>query len=298
MKRITERYHITDTHIMHKFFDRDEISKKRLKSVLDCVCSFEIKPAFIAITGDLTEWGGNIISGALNCQAFISCFYKKEGQLFADTNYTIPVYTTPGNHDYLFSRNLNNYLKYIKNEEMYIINSNNISLFFINSGAHYYAEPDDWLDINGNGLCNYTINWLENSLNNCSSKYKIILMHHPAVNKRNKQGEMIEIIANNREKFIDLCESYNIDLVLTGHIHDAIVYDNSEKIYNEFPINCSQFNTLFVQSDDCKQGGHYRNVTISGNDIWLENSEELNVSSVNIKYNNNLHYYNTFQKFF
>lgn len=279
--------HITDTHIMHKFFDRNEISKKKLKSVLDRVCSFENKPAFVVITGDLTEWGGNKISGALNCQVFASCLYKKDGQFYADVNYSIPIYTTPGNHDYCFNRNLYNYLKYIKNEENYIINYKDISLFFINSGPNYYAEPDDWLDLYGNGLCNCTIEWLNNSLNNCSSRHKIILMHHPAINKRNNQGEMTDVIAYNREKFIELCESYNVDIVLTGHTHDAIVFNSDEKILDELPINCSQFNTLFVQSDDCKQGVHYRNVTISGNDIWLEKSEKLNVNLENIKCSNN-----------
>jgi predicted MPP superfamily phosphohydrolase len=278
--------HITDTHIMHKFFDHNEISKKKLKSVLNYICSFENKPAFIAITGDLTEWGGSKISGALNCQEFTSCFYKKDGQFYADANYSIPVYTTPGNHDYCFNRNLNNYLKYIKNEENYIVSYKDTNLFFINSGPNYYEEPDDWLDTLGNGLCNYTMEWINNSLNNCSSIHKIILMHHPVINKRNNQGEMTDVIAYNREKFIELCETHNVNIVLTGHTHYAIVFNSDEKILNEFPINCSQFNTLFVQSDDCKQGLHYRNVTISGNDIWLEKSEQLNVNSENIEYYN------------
>jgi predicted MPP superfamily phosphohydrolase len=289
--------HITDTHIMHNFFDRNEISKERLKSVLNRVCSFENKPAFIVITGDLTEWGGSRISGVLNCQAFVSCLYNNGGQFYVDANYSIPVYTTPGNHDYCFSRNINNYLKYIKREEQYIINYKDISLFFINSGSNYYSEPNDWLDLDGNGLCNCTIEWLNDSLNNCSSRHKIILMHHPAINKRNKQGEMTDVIAYNREKFIELCESFNIELVLTGHTHDSIVFNSNEKIFDELPINCSQFSTLFVQSDDCKQGLHYRNVTISGNDVWLEKSEELNAYTENFREKNNLQYY-TFQNIF
>ena len=122
-------------------------------------------------------------------------------------------------------------------------------------------------------------------------------MHHPVINKRNKQGEMTEVIAYNRERFIELCESYNVELVLTGHTHEAIVFNSKEKIFDELPINCSEFNTLFVQSDDCKQGLHYRNVTISGNDVWLEKSEELNSYSENVKDNNNLLYY-IFQNIF
>jgi predicted MPP superfamily phosphohydrolase len=89
---------ITDTHVMHKIFDRNEISKNRFMYVLSKICSFDNKPAFIVITGDLTEWAGNYISGAFNCLAFTSCLYKKDGQFYADENYSIPVYTTPGNH--------------------------------------------------------------------------------------------------------------------------------------------------------------------------------------------------------
>jgi len=33
---------------------------------------------------------------------------------------------------------------------------------------------------------------------------------------------------------------------------------------------------LFVQSDDCKEGVHYRNISIVGNDIWIEQSQEIN----------------------
>jgi predicted MPP superfamily phosphohydrolase len=50
---------ITDTHVMHKMFNRNEISKNRFRSVLTHICSFDNKPAFIVITGDLTNWGGS-----------------------------------------------------------------------------------------------------------------------------------------------------------------------------------------------------------------------------------------------
>ena len=268
---------ITDTHVMNKIFDSKEISKNRFKSVLTHICSFDNKPAFIVITGDLTEWGGNWISGALNCLAFASCLYKKDGQFYADENYSITVYTTPGNHEYYFNRNLKNYHRFIENDDHYIVNHSNVSLFFMNSGPSYYEELYNWINnIDGNGLCNCDIQWLESALDNCSSTYKIALMHHPSINFRNKNGEMHDVIARNREAFIDLCEEYNVDLVLTGHSHDSRVFDSSEFLYDfNNSLNCSLYSTLFVQTDDCKQGIHYRNVTFTGNDIWLENSVEV-----------------------
>ena len=68
--------HITDTHVMHRLFDRDESTQKTFKSAIETAISFDEKPAFIVITGDLCEWGGSGISGALNCQAFVNCLYK------------------------------------------------------------------------------------------------------------------------------------------------------------------------------------------------------------------------------
>jgi len=268
---------ITDTHVMHKIFDRNEISKNRLKIVLAHICSFDNKPAFIVITGDLTEWGGSWISGALNCLAFTSCFYKKDNQFYADENYSIPIYTTPGNHDYNLNRNLGNYHRFIKNDERYIVNYSNVSLFFMNSGPNYYGDLYDWLhNIDGAGLYDYDIQWLESALGNCSFNYRIVLMHHPAINSRVNNGEMHGVIARNREAFIDLCEEYNVDLVLTGHTHNSKVFDSNEHYYDfNNSLNCSLYPTLFVQTDDCKEGIHYRNVSLIGNDIWIENSVEL-----------------------
>ena len=143
--------HLTDTHIKHRLFDINEKTKDRLSKVINHISSFENKPAFIVITGDLTEWGGSGITGALNCMAFADCFYEKDGQLYADQNLSIPVYTTPGNHDYCFNRNLENYHKFIDinhidENDRYIVSYENISLFFMDSGPNYYLNPFTWFD--------------------------------------------------------------------------------------------------------------------------------------------------------
>ncbi len=271
--------HLTDTHIKHKLFDINENTKARLSTVIEHIISFEKKPAFIVITGDLTEWGGSGFTGALNCMAFADCYYELDGQLYADEELSIPVYTTPGNHDYIYNRNLKNYHKFIdKNhvdeKDRYIITHENVSLFFMDSGPNYFLNPFTWFDICGKGLYNCDIEWLDDALNNSEQK-KIVLMHHPAVNKRNKWGFIGGVIINNRQNFIDLCEKYDAELVLAGHTHNAVVYDGNVNLYEDFPLNCSLYSTLYVQSDDCKQGIHYRNISIIGDDIWLEESVEL-----------------------
>jgi 3',5'-cyclic AMP phosphodiesterase CpdA len=289
---------LADTHIRHKLFDFRETTKERLTTVIDYILSFEKKPAFIVITGDLTEWGGNIITGALNCIAFADCFFEKENQLYADEDFTIPVYTTPGNHDYCLSGNLKNYNKFIDKKHgdvknRYNITYGDIKLFFMDSGPNHYLHPRYWTDIIGDGLYDCDIAWLENELNSCAYDKKIILMHHPAINTRRDNGDMGGVIFRNREEFIELCETHNVELVLAGHTHTSKIFDADEVVYDDYPINSSLYSTLYVQSDDCKQGINYRNISIQGDDIWIESSKEISYS-VNQQ---DVYSYSLFEKF-
>jgi 3',5'-cyclic AMP phosphodiesterase CpdA len=276
---------ITDTHVMHKLFDKNESSIKRFKSVIENVTNFENKPAFIVITGDLCEWGGNGVTGFLNCKTFVDCLYKNNNLLYADPGFSIPVYTTPGNHDHLcknsFKKNsLRNYHFFIDGNHIvdcdrYVVKVNDLSLFFMDSGSNYILEPWKWLYVLGNGLFYDDILWLEEKLSTCETEHKIVLMHHPSVNIRNENNVMIEVIARNRVRFIELCENYDVELVLCGHTHTSMVFDSNEILYEKLSLNCSIYPTLFVQTDDCKQGVHYRNVSLINNDIWLGECKEL-----------------------
>jgi predicted MPP superfamily phosphohydrolase len=266
--------HLTDTHIRHKIVDFAESTTEKLTTVLDKIKSFNNPPAFIVITGDLCEWAGSDSIGALNCQAFLSCFYENNDQLYADSNLTIPVYTTPGNHDYVISRNLVNYhtyidKKHIEEEDRYIITYGNVSLFFMDSGPNYYLNPFIIFEWHGVGLYDDDIDWLEEELSNCVSEYKIILMHHPAV------GEKQDLFIKNREAFVELCEDNNVEIVLAGHTHNAKIFDVNLNKYETFPLNCSNHSTLYVQTDDCKQGIHFRNISYTENNLLIEGNEEL-----------------------
>ena len=262
--------HITDTHILHKIFDRNEDRVEKLQTLIDHINSFDKKPAFVVITGDLVEWGSGII-GRLNYKTLINCFNENSGQYYLDTDLSIPIYFTPGNHDYYFNWNLINYHRFIDNDHIIendrytlTFEEQNLTLFFMDSGCHYILKP---FDILGGGLTRFDITWLEESLDECKSKYKIILMHYPAVN-----WGQYDVIARNRETFIELCEAYNVELVLTGHTHVARVFDKDKNFYHNdiLPLNCSQYSTLYVQTDACKEGSYYRNISIINNDIWLK----------------------------
>jgi len=273
---------LTDTHIKHKIIDFKERTTNQLRTVIEKINSFDNPPAFVVITGDLCEWAGSDPLGALNCKAFVSCFYKDGNQLYLDSELTIPVYTTPGNHDYVITRNLKNYHKYIdknhlEEEDRYNITYGDVTLYFMDSGPNYYSDPKIIFEWWGEGLYDEDIEWLDNQLSICKTSKKIVLMHHPAV------GESGPLFVRNREEFIELCESYDVEVVLAGHTHIDRIYDSNINKYKERPLNCSNYTTLYVQSDDCKQGIHYRNISIIGNDIWLESSIELNIEKNTLK---------------
>jgi UDP-2,3-diacylglucosamine pyrophosphatase LpxH len=237
---------------------------------LDTVCSFEPKPAFVVITGDLMHWGGNYVSGALNCRAFVGCFHQKDGQLYADAKYVVPVYTTPGNHDFFFVRNLNNYHRLIKNEDRYIVNYSGTSLFFMTSGPAFFDG--------GAGLYDDDMMWLEHALDVCNSSLKFVLVHHPAVNERDEQGKMEGVLSRNRDAFVVECEAHHVELVLNGHTHHSIVYDGNESTYNDtIAMNCSIYPTLFVQTDDCSDNINYRNVSVIQGMMWLGSTVRIHV---------------------
>jgi 3',5'-cyclic AMP phosphodiesterase CpdA len=274
--------HITDTHVASSWYDHNETRKHWLISLLQYVTSFETPPAFVVITGDLVEWGEGFF-GALNYYTFTQCFYQHDTQLYADKNCSIPVYFTPGNHDYYPYRELCNYHLFVnrihsKDHDHYVITFKNLSLFFMNSGPNSYATYSDKLNSLAVGLTNNDIAWLDEHLHDCSTAHKIILMHHPAINLRNQDGVMYDVFIHNREQFIDLCTKYDVDAVLAGHTHEARVFDAEEHLYENLPMNTSMYPTLFVQSDDCKEGVHYRNISLLGNDIWIEPSVEVNVT--------------------
>jgi hypothetical protein len=146
----------------------------------------------------------------------------------------------------------------------------------MDSGPNSYATPSDRANSLSIGLADDDINWLNEKLSNCTTNHKIVLMHHPAINIRNENGGLFDVFIRNRETFIEVCEQYDVDVVLAGHTHEPRVFDSEEHLYENLPINCSNYSTLFVQSDDCKEGVHYRNISMVGNDIWIEQNQEMN----------------------
>jgi 3',5'-cyclic AMP phosphodiesterase CpdA len=278
--------HMTDTHLQNESFGNihNGYSKDRLLNVLNEINSFNNKPVFVVITGDLVEWGTGE-SGTLNYETLVSCFFKNDNQFYIDSGLNIPVYFTPGNHDYYHYWNLNNYHKYINHDRRYTIVYEDLTLFFIDSGPHYIKKPEYWLDVFARGLEDEDLKWLEDGFNSCTSSHKIVLMHHPAINDRETNGEMKDVLLYNRIDFIELCEQYNVDVVLTGHTHKSRVFDSYENLYSSYPINTEQYSTLFVHTkankvdDENKPDCNYRNISIIDNVIWIEEDVSVGITA-------------------
>ncbi|EMR73783.1 putative phosphohydrolase [Thermoplasmatales archaeon SCGC AB-539-N05] len=282
---------ITDPHIRFPLFDKIHFfngekldSKEKFETVINYVISFEPKPAFVVITGDVVDWAsGN--SGILNCLTFVGCLHKEDNQLYADEACSIPVYVIPGNHDYRRTTSLSNYYQYIDpnhsvRNNKFTVTHQNVCLFFLDSGHDYILQPKDWIKVQGSGLWSWDIKWLRDELENCNAEHKIILMHHPAVNWFVNLFKK-DVIHRNRRTFIRLCDDYDVELVLAGHTHKARVFSTENFIPKHYcneilPLNCSQYSSLYVQTASCVEDWAYRNISVKSNHVWLEKCEYVN----------------------
>jgi len=167
-------------------------------------------------------------------------------------------------------------------------------LYFMDSGPNYYSDPKIIFEWHGEGLDDDDILWLEDELLNCTTSNKIVLMHHPAV------GEAQDLFIKNKDSFVQLCENNNVDIVLAGHTHNDKIYDYDLNKYDNRPLNCSNYSTLYVQSDDCKEGMHYRNISFINEHFFIGESVELS-NTVDIKSESYVYeniYFNVLEKKF
>lgn len=130
---------------------------------------------------------------------------------------------------------------------------------------------DGWCDkyVCSTGLDDFQIDMLDSWLLNTVATNKIVFMHHPAIDDH-------QMISNNRDEFIQICEENNVNVVLTGHMHQSHIYDslfNTTKDYeytseSENGLLCNK--TYFVQTDDCAaQDTGYRIITANESNVTI-----------------------------
>ncbi|MCZ7399472.1 MAG: DUF2341 domain-containing protein [Candidatus Methanoperedens sp.] len=219
------------------------------------------KLSFILITGDLVQYD-----------------YKDFFIAFRNIlkGISIPVNTTPGNHDrrdIIIGDNLSNYNDYIKPISNPSTPDNNYSFDYkgyrfigLDSGPDDSRSPDNTPE--STGLSNDQMARLRGEFNN--SAPKIVFMHHPVISEipffkssgDGAPGGNDGTISLNRWNFINYTRDSNVQLVLTGHSHDDLIFD----ISGNFAANSSSNRPLFIQTrsatKDENNGSGYRIVEV------------------------------------
>lgn len=242
------------------------------------------KPAFVMATGDITNIGNSGPYGMypmLTQNLFPGLILNPGiGEYFIDSAQTIPIYFTPGNHDYYTTlipptnnTTLVYYTKYIAPDTDYVVAKNNAVIICMRSG---YDDDRPFIpDYNitnpeGSGFSVSQCAWLRSVLKANSSKKKIIVFHHPAVDAAGTDYDGSPTSAtildtadgsllNNRTTFLNICDSNHVDIVLNGHVHQNVVANRKGQVIDE---NCDTCGTRYVQTGPAFEGS-FRVITVT-----------------------------------
>jgi 3',5'-cyclic AMP phosphodiesterase CpdA len=210
--------------------------------------------------------------------------YPAPGDYFIDAGRTIPMYFTPGNHEYYTNlippetdTNLAYYSKHVSPDEDYFIVKGYAVLLFLRSGwddnRSILVDPD--IDNpEGSGLTPGQCQWVRNTLHTYSNKRKIIIMHHPPSNANGifydgtPCTQVLDTadgsILNNRTTFLNILDSNHVDIVLCGHVHQNVVCNRAGTVVPEnWPTA-----TRYVQTGGGFQGC-YRIIIVDSNFVYV-----------------------------
>ena len=283
--------HITDLHVSNtiSLVNSCDYNASEFQCYIKEFSNLSPKPDFVIASGDITNVGNESPDGMY--PTFTKYLFPpsqtnpSNGAYFIDSAKTIPIYFTPGNHDYYTSLSviptsnakLSYYPKYIAPDTDYVVTTDNAIIICMRSGYDgSYFDDADPSNPEGTGVSNSQCSWLRNVLKTNSSKRKIIVMHHPPVNANGTLYDGTAYTAildtadgsllNNRTHFLNICDSNQVDIVLAGHVHQNVVVNRKGTVVNE---NWSA-GTRYVQTAAAFYGA-YRIITI--------NTSSVNVST-------------------
>ena len=181
---------------------------------------------FIVLNGDMTnnmDRMSQLYDGYLN----------KTSELFART---IPFYMVRGNHE-TRGRLQNNFLEQFPNStgQPYYTFSRGPVFFVVLDGGE--DKPDN--DIEYCELADFDnyrtaeANWLRDVVSSPEYKnaqYRVVLLHIPPVGHREWHG-----LGEIRRKFLPILNDANVDVMLSGHMHQALYYAPGEEGL-KFPV--------------------------------------------------------------
>ncbi len=241
--------HISDMHVSNIPTSNSDTNAQYFQCAVKEFTALDPKPAFVIVTGDISDVGNQQPYGmypTITQHLFPPTITNPAvGAYFIDSSKTIPIYFTPGNHEYwtgfdsihipISNDTLFYYPKYIAPDMDYVINTDIAIIVFLRSGHDSpYGYPPNPAIIMGTGLSNSQCSWLRNILSSNGNKRKIIVMHHPPVNAAGTNSDGTPFTAatldtatnslqNNRTNFLNICDSNHVDVVLAGHEHQNVV---------------------------------------------------------------------------
>lgn len=215
--------HITDFH-MGDLRGFSESIKETIgwKSIKRCIDEINIiRPDFVVISGDL-------VYGQL-----YPFEYHREYKMCYEMiqKFDVPTFLVPGNHDG-YNRILEDGFSYWQDYfgplyysfdygdyHFQAINSYDISKIF---RLTFLFIPLNW----GGSISDEQLNWIDQDLQQYSSKHNIQFMHHnPLWNT--KGDSLISKDYENRKNLLNIINKYDVDMVLAGHVHwDSVNVDN------------------------------------------------------------------------
>lgn len=280
--------HITDLHVAaSESFGDEDFDGVVFGQVIDSICALSPKPAFVVATGDIChagEWSNaqypSVIQHLFPNTALAN---PPIGAYFADEAQTIPVYFVTGNHDYRVSNalppewNPENFPAQLGPLGDYVIDRGSAVIIGLNSGYDALSTRGDPMKPEGSGLTEAQLTWLHDQWVAAGSKKKIVFMHHPAVadtgtlwdgqiNDNPPWDRTDGAIRWERPWFLAQCDSFAVDLVLTGHEHQFVDCDRTGADWTS--------GTRYIQTAEGYRGC-YR--TINVNSITVSAPQRFNI---------------------
>ena len=292
--------HITDLHVSDgnpaSVFGDNDLNGVEFNCCRKQFVDFYPKPAFVVATGDISNVGGVPIDGmysALTRHLYPHAINNPlPGNYFIDLSLTIPIYFTPGNHEYyqvmvppVILTTPGPYVENLSPDEDYAVKKDNLVLLMVRTGGDIPMwEGQNPFDAKTTGLTDHQCHWLRENLRNAGNKRKIIAMHHPV---RNSSGILYSDSASsplpddngafmyNRATFMNICDSNHVDVVLIGHTHNNIVLNRGGYIVDENWTG----GTRYVQTS-AEVNGNYRLITVNPASVYVGRPSHIYCSDV------------------
>ena len=293
--------HISDIHISDadSYVNNSDINGEVFTQMLHTLNSLDPKPAFVVASGDISNVGeqGDGMYDVLTQFLYPAAVSNPaQGDYFIDSAMSIPIYFTPGNHEYYYfltpplsSTSLDNYPAFVAPEEDFAFGFQNAIVLLMMSGYEQFRPI--WEDNNitcpeGSGLSAAQLTWMQSVLDAHPGMKKIVVMHHPPVNVAGTNadgspntGTILDpadgSILNNRESFLEICDTSGVDITLSGHVHQNVVADiNGNVVAENWTGGCR-----YIQTGACVYG-NYRIISVDSSFVWVGLPQQLSTSSV------------------